>query len=293
MLSKGRLLDAKELLKLIRGPNIDIEEELAEIMGNSVNNSRESASNEEASPLLHNAVPSSTATSPLSTRAVVAATPSYPEAVEPTRAGTEGEGGGEGYVNESTPGESFGILDLFKSPRLRKPFIAALSLQIAQQFSGINIAIYYSTTIFKESYSEDLAIKFTLIVSVVNLVMTLVSMVLIERLGRKILILTSVGLMAVFSIALLVVDILHTDKVFKVVALVLFVASFGIGLGAIPWLILPELIPTYAIGPAASVCTAVNWGCNFLVGLLSPIGFATSTFFLIYLVSRFLTLLQL
>ncbi|KAI8830674.1 general substrate transporter [Chytriomyces cf. hyalinus JEL632] len=181
-----------------------------------------------------------------------------------------------GNADESAPLTSHvvrtvGIHNLFSVPALRKPLVAAFGLQLAQQLSGVNAAVFYSTTIFNQSYPPSVSIKLSLLVSVVNLITTLVSMVLIERLGRRTLLLTSeLGMMSCgISIFIAVKATLAPAVV--VVSLMGFVGFFGIGLGAIPWLILPELVPGYAVNAAASVCSGLNWGSSWIVALLLPV----------------------
>ncbi|KAJ1534056.1 Solute carrier 2, facilitated glucose transporter member 3 [Nowakowskiella sp. JEL0078] len=166
--------------------------------------------------------------------------------------------------------QSLSIPQLFSSQTLRLPVLLSLSLHVAQQFSGINAAIYYSTTIFEQSYSRKTALVLTLLVSFINLIMMIPSMYLIEKAGRKKLLLISMLWMALLSAFIAVAGGAGWNKEWIVVGLVGFVAGFGIGLGAIPWLILPELLPTQAVGAAGSVCTAVNWTCNFLVAFFLP-----------------------
>jgi hypothetical protein len=58
--------------------------------------------------------------------------------------------------------------------------------------------------------------------------------------------------------------------VLVVVAVFLYTACFAVGLGPIPWLLLSEMLPTYALSPASAVATAVNWLTNFVIGLVFP-----------------------
>ncbi|KAI8621798.1 general substrate transporter [Chytriomyces sp. MP71] len=163
------------------------------------------------------------------------------------------------------------LRDLFHTASLRRPLFAAFGLQLAQQLSGVNAAVFYSTTIFNQSYPPEVSIKLSLLVSFVNLVMTLVSMGLIERLGRKTLLLVSeMGMMAC-GVSIFVSVKAALAPVFVVLSLLGFVGFFGIGLGAIPWLILPELVPGYAVNTAASVCSGLNWGSSWIVAFLLPV----------------------
>ncbi|KAJ3394888.1 serine protease [Entophlyctis sp. JEL0112] len=154
---------------------------------------------------------------------------------------------------------SVSVSQLFTIAALKRPLLACIGLQVTQQFSGINAAAFYSTTIFNQSYPPDVAIQLTLLVSFVNVLATLASLVLIERLGRRYLLLASELVQ------------LEASPIFVVAGLMGFVGLFGIGLGAIPWLILPELVPGYAANTAVSVCSGFNWGCSWFVAFMLPI----------------------
>ncbi|KAJ1552020.1 hypothetical protein HK405_013012 [Cladochytrium tenue] len=115
-----------------------------------------------------------------------------------------------------------------------------------------------------------MAVRLTLLVSLTNLLTTIVSSRMIERAGRRALLLTAQLGMAASAFFVVLATHAGLGPIFVVVALMLFVGSFGVGLGSIPWLILPELVPAYAVGPAASYCTAINWGFSFVVALILP-----------------------
>ncbi|KAJ3187098.1 hypothetical protein HDU85_007136 [Gaertneriomyces sp. JEL0708] len=179
----------------------------------------------------------------------------------------------ESPISSPTPErdtKALSFSDTLKSPQLRNCLTVAVCLHTIQQFSGINVAIYYSTTIFQQSYSPNTAIALTVLISVVNLIMTGLSTVLIDRLGRKTLLLTSELGMAVCATGTVLATKSEANPGVLVALLVAFVGMFAIGLGAVPWLILPELVPTHAVGPAASLGTGVNWSSAFIVALISP-----------------------
>ncbi|KAJ3216748.1 hypothetical protein HDU67_009074 [Dinochytrium kinnereticum] len=239
--ARGLVHDTRKSLTAVRGPAYDIEAELAEMLGASESGNADD--NGETG-----------------TRSQIQADSSTTQLIQdrPPRSSS----------NQNKP---LTVSELLERKALRRPLIAAFALQLIQQFSGINAAVYYSTTIFTQSYPAETAIKLTLLVSVVNLVMTLVSSSLIEKLGRRTLLLTAELGMAVS--AFIVVLSVHFDLGASVIvaALMTFVGAFGLGLGAIPWLILPELVPSYALGPAASICTGINWTASFTLALLFPI----------------------
>jgi hypothetical protein len=162
------------------------------------------------------------------------------------------------------------LKELVTAKDLHRPLMVALGLQLAQQMSGINAAIYYSTSIFQTSYSSDTAIKLSLLIAGINLVMTIVSSALIERLGRRPLLLAAQFTMGVFAFTAAILPTFNVAPILIVICLNLFVAGFGLGLGSIPWLILPELVPSSAVGIASSICASVNWTANFIVAIVTP-----------------------
>jgi hypothetical protein len=70
---------------------------------------------------------------------------------------------------------------------------------------------------------------------------------------------------------LVVLGGVFNQNIVVIVAVFLFTAFFAIGLGPIPWVVIPEMFPTKAVAAASSLSIGVNWLCNFCVGLLFPI----------------------
>ena len=100
--------------------------------------------------------------------------------------------------------------DLFTKKNLYRPLICAVMVQFSQQFSGINAVIFYSTEIFTSvGLKEDTwAVYATIMLSVIQFVMTFASMGLIERAGRRILLLVGLSGMCFFSFGLAISRIL-------------------------------------------------------------------------------------
>lgn len=180
--------------------------------------------------------------------------------------------------------------ELWFNPALRQPLIISLVVMLSQQFSGINAVIFFSTDIFKKAgLVEKSALYATLGVGVINLVMTLVSLVLIEKAGRRTLHLFGLGAMfamtVVLTICLALKDQAHFLSYVSVIAVYLFVIGFASGPGSIPWFLVTELFGVGARAMATSIAVAVNWTANFVVGLgflpLQVIIFKLSILFLI------------
>ena len=159
------------------------------------------------------------------------------------------------------------------SPLLRSAMVVGVGLAIAQQVTGINTVIYYAPTIFKFAgfSSSSVAILASVGVGVVNVVFTVVAMQLIDRVGRRPLLLVSLSGMALSLIALGLAfslpQLSGSRGWIAVVSLMAYVGSFAVGLGPVFWLVLSEIYPLRIRGRAMSVGTAANWSANLIVAL--------------------------
>ncbi|KAI9230373.1 MAG: monosaccharide transporter [Piptocephalis tieghemiana] len=162
------------------------------------------------------------------------------------------------------PEKTMSLTQVAKS-QFRRMLVVAILLHACQQLSGINGIMYYSTTLFTDAYGLDKARRLVVGVQGVNLLLTVISVFLIDRLGRKFLLIVSLAGMSASSLLMVIASYVKVSFLI-VLAVNLFVAFFAVGLGPIPWLILPELFPTKAAGAATSAAIAVNWFCNFLIG---------------------------
>lgn len=155
-------------------------------------------------------------------------------------------------------------------PALRRPLIIGVGLAIFQQITGINTVIYFAPQIFEASglTGATASILATAGVGVVNVLLTIASIWLIDRAGRRPLLLWSLGGMAV-SLAVLALGFWLGASgplgLLTAVSLAAYVAFFAIGLGPVFWLLISEIFPLGVRGRAMSVATIANWGFNLLV----------------------------
>ncbi|TYQ14323.1 UNVERIFIED_ORG: sugar porter (SP) family MFS transporter [Gordonia westfalica J30] len=155
-------------------------------------------------------------------------------------------------------------------------------LAVFQQFVGINAIFYYSTTLWQSvGFSESDSFKTSVITAVINVGMTFVAILFVDRIGRrKLLLAGSVGMF----IGLLMASVAFTQQIgegenvslpdpWGVIALIganLFVVAFAATWGPVMWVMLGEMFPNRIRGVALGVCTAVNWLANFTISMLFP-----------------------
>jgi SP family galactose:H+ symporter-like MFS transporter len=167
------------------------------------------------------------------------------------------------------------------APFVRPALVIGIGLAIFQQITGINTVIYYAPTILQGvGFSEAGAIAATALgVGVVNVGFTILAVRIIDRAGRRpLLIIGLIGM--VVSLVLLGVVFFQGSTsgaagVLATVCLGLYIASFAISLGPVFWLMISEIYPLRIRGTAMSVASIANWGSNFLVALTFPVLLAT------------------
>ncbi|KAJ0170408.1 hypothetical protein K1T71_013779 [Dendrolimus kikuchii] len=148
-----------------------------------------------------------------------------------------------------------------------------IALMLFQQLSGSNVIIYYSQTISDKSSGIDLTL-FGVILGITSIVATLISIVLIDRIGRKILLYISSWSMIISLILLAAVAYVHESSIsvglLSRACVILHVFGLSLGYESIPWLILGEILPLRIRDTAASLITGVNWIFTFYVSIMFP-----------------------
>jgi sugar porter (SP) family MFS transporter len=154
--------------------------------------------------------------------------------------------------------------------RLRPLMIIGLGLAVFQQFVGVNTVIYYAPTILQQTgLKADQAITQTLSVGITNVIFTVVAVLLLDRVGRRKLLITgTAGLcvaLAILAIYFEVGSLQRSAPWVALIALVVYIASFAVGLGPVFWLMISEIFPLQLRGRTMSVTAVVNWLSNFAV----------------------------
>ncbi|MET8115995.1 sugar porter family MFS transporter [Streptomyces prasinus] len=180
-----------------------------------------------------------------------------------------GRTGQEGERRRKEPGSGSGNLKALWAPAVRPALLVGVILATLQQFSGINTILYYAPTIMGQAgLSASNAIFYSVFIGVINVIITVVSLNLVDRLGRRPLLLFSLAAMAV-SIALLgMAFVLDLPPVLMLVFMLLYIVGFGVGLGPVFWVLLGELFPPAQRAEGSSAGATVNWLSNFVVSLL-------------------------
>lgn len=139
-----------------------------------------------------------------------------------------------------------------------------------QQLSGINAVFYFSSTVFRRAgVSSNLANVF---VGIANLTGSVVALILMDKLGRRILLLWSFfGMAVAMGLQVFAASLPAANSgVFylSISGMLMFVLTFAIGAGPVPGLLLPEIFPSRIRAKAMAFCMSVHWVLNFFVGLM-------------------------
>jgi SP family arabinose:H+ symporter-like MFS transporter len=148
------------------------------------------------------------------------------------------------------------------SRSLRKPMVLTIGLAVIQQVTGINTVLYYGAIIFSEhaGTTAGQAIGMNVLVGVVNLLFTIAALLLIDRLGRRPLLLMATGGMALSLMAFAwMLQWMPGHPALLLASVLSYVACFAFGLGSAVWVCLAELFPNRIRGRAMSIATVALW----------------------------------
>ena len=176
-------------------------------------------------------------------------------------------------VQEATSNLLDKIRDMFR-PELRLVMVVGVIAAIAQQSSGINAVYFYAPTIFEESgVGTNAAFAQATYIGVVNVVFTIAAILLIDRLGRRPLMLT--GLVGIAISMFLSAWGFHIDSSEVVLAGILgFVASFAFSLGPVMWVLFSEIFPNRIRGVCMAFVGIINSGVSWFIQFIFPVELA-------------------
>ncbi|KAM0676755.1 hypothetical protein BDAP_002667 [Binucleata daphniae] len=164
-------------------------------------------------------------------------------------------------VQEDKIVENAGFIELFKCKQATTSLITAAVLHVTQQFSCFNGVINYSTKILEEMSYPDLCSIFLGLISIFS---TILSLFFIDRFGRKILLLVSLGLV-IAGLTMLSFNLKLG------LALCIYISGFNFGLGPITWMLSDEIFPGKYADAGIRYGVSINWISNALVLLVFPI----------------------
>ncbi|WP_083325707.1 sugar porter family MFS transporter [Hymenobacter coccineus] len=146
-------------------------------------------------------------------------------------------------------------------PRLRRPLGIAVVLAVLQQITGINTILYYGSIIFTEHSGQSAAsaIGANALIGGINFAGTVVALLIIDKVGRKPLLLFASGGMALTLGALVVALHQHAPGPWLLGLIMGYVACFAVGLGPGVWVVITEIFPNAVRGRAASLATVALW----------------------------------
>ena len=153
-----------------------------------------------------------------------------------------------------------------------KPIFLAITIGLFNQLAGINAILYYSNYIFASAgYSSNSAALQTVGVGLVNLLATFLGMSLIDKLGRKTLLLIGAIGMAFALSGVAVIFKQHAHQNLLVWLLVMFIGFFAISQGSVIWVYIAEVFPSRVRSKGQSVGSSAHWIANAIIAGVFPL----------------------
>jgi sugar porter (SP) family MFS transporter len=189
--------------------------------------------------------------------------------------------------------ESGDLLDV----TFRKALMVAILIALFSQFTGINTIIYYGSLVFMQHVPHQTAssaLWANVIIGTINFTATIVGMLLIDRSGRKSLLMSAFGGMALSLVAVSTAIHFQASGIIVLAFVLTYVACFAVGVGTGTWVLMAEICPTRVRGRAMSIATVCLWCGTLLVTLtfLSLVHlFSAAGVFLLYAIVSIAALL--
>ena len=175
-------------------------------------------------------------------------------------------------VKKSLAEKSTSLKELLH-PSLRRVLIVGILFSLFAHITGIDTIIYYGPIIFLESgFKTDSALLASVMIGITNLIFTFVGMAMVDKAGRKFLLL--VGLAGMGISMMLVGFCMQSDIIsakWTLLWIMTYIASFAMSIGVVIWVYLSEIYPTRVRGQALSVATMVLWLGNVILTQLFPV----------------------
>ncbi|MDN4082421.1 sugar porter family MFS transporter [Paenibacillus polymyxa] len=195
-------------------------------------------------------------------------------------------------IKESFKNENDSLKQLF-APGIRVALFIGIMLAIMQHITGINAILYYAPVIFKGmGLGTDASLTQTIWIGLINVLFTIVSVWLIDKAGRKVLLMIGTSLM---TLCLVIIGAAFkmglTTGPLVLIMILIYVASYAISLGPIVWVMISEIFPNRIRGKAVAIASMALWAGDYLVSqafppLLSSAG-PSNTFWIFGAISLF------
>ncbi len=175
-------------------------------------------------------------------------------------------------IEEQLRTPRYGWSLFFGNRNFRRSVGLGMLLQLVQQFTGMNVVMYYAPRIFEGmGYATTQQMWFTALVGLINVLATFIAIGLIDRWGRKPILYTgfavmAIGLGVVGSMMHLGIDT-RGEQLFTVVMLLVFIVGFAMSAGPLIWTLCSEIQPLKGRDFGIGCSTVTNWVCNGIVGL--------------------------
>ncbi len=166
-----------------------------------------------------------------------------------------------------------GSLEELLQPGFRTALFIGIFLAVFQQITGINAVIYYAPRFFEAAgLARSSAILQSALIGVVNVVFTLVAIALVDRLGRKPMLMAgSAGMGLSFILLGAAFKFQFFSGSLILLFTLLYIAFFAMTLGPIVWVVIAEIFPTRIRGRAMAIATVALWLADFAVSLTFPV----------------------
>ncbi len=176
-------------------------------------------------------------------------------------------------IEETIETKQGGFQLFLSNKQFRKVIFLGIALQAIQQFTGMNVVMYYAPKIFNLAgfTSAVEAMWGTVLVGLINVLATFIAIALVDKIGRKPILFAgfcvmglsmgTLGLMFHFGM-----QTSHTLQFIGIAALLMFIVGFAMSAGPIIWVICSEIYPLSGRDFGITISTATNWVCNAIIG---------------------------
>lgn len=172
------------------------------------------------------------------------------------------------------------------STKLRVPLLIGIALAVLQQVTGINVFMYFGATIFKNMSAKtgvDAGLLTQIVINGAGVLFTVIAIATVDKWGRRPLMLVGAVGMGLSLVAMGVMAQVLADPAaasqWMLIAIILYIAAFGMSVGPVTWIILAEIFPTAVRGRALGLATFFLWLADYLVTQTFPIMDAKDSWF--------------